>query len=161
MPIQIGESIPNVQLTIASEQGPAPVASTDLLGAGRVVLFAVPGAFTPTCSAKHLPSYLEHHAALRARGVDRIVCMAVNDIFVLGAWATASGVDGQVIMAADGNGEFTRALGLELDARAFGMGLRSQRFALILDHGVVTDVLVEGPGEYRVSSAEHVLERLS
>ena len=161
MPIQIGESIPNVQLTIASEQGPAPVASTDLLGAGRVVLFAVPGAFTPTCSAKHLPSYLEHHAALRARGVDRIVCMAVNDIFVLGAWAAASGVDGQVIMAADGNGEFTRALGLELDARAFGMGLRSQRFALILDHGVVTDVLVEGPGEYRVSSAEHVLERLS
>jgi peroxiredoxin len=161
MSIQVGDRIPRAQLTVSSDNGPCPVDSTELLGNALVVLFAVPGAFTPTCSAQHLPSYLEHFEALKARGVDRIVCMSVNDIFVLGAWAKAAGVEIQIVMAADGNGEFTRALGLELDARAFGMGLRSQRFALIIEDGVVKDVLVEGPGEYRVSSAEHVLDRLS
>lgn len=161
MSIQIGDRIPSAQLTVSGDSGPSPVDSSELLGSARVVLFAVPGAFTPTCSVQHLPSYLEHFEALKARGVHRIVCMAVNDIFVLNAWAEAAGVADQVVMAADGNGDFTRALGLELDARAFGMGLRSQRFALIIEDGVVKDVLVEGPGEYRVSSAEYVLDRLS
>lgn len=161
MSIQVGDRIPNVQLTVSGEQGPSPVDSIELLGKGTVVLFAVPGAFTPTCSAQHLPSYVDNFDALKARGVDRIVCMAVNDIFVLTAWAKASGIENQIVMAADGNGAFSRALGLELDAQAFGMGMRSQRFALIIEEGVVKDVLVEGPGEYRVSSAEYVLERLA
>ncbi len=160
MSIQIGDRIAHAQLTVAGEQGPSPVDAAELLGHGRVVLFAVPGAFTPTCSAQHLPSYLEHFDALKARGVDSIVCTAVNDIFVLSAWAKHSGIEKQIVMAADGNGEFARALGLELDAQAFGMGSRSQRYALIIQDGVVQDVLVEGPGEYRVSSAEYVLERL-
>ncbi len=160
MSIQPGDRIPSSQLTVAGEQGPHPVDSTELLGQGLVVLFAVPGAFTPTCSAQHLPSFLEHFEALQARGVDRIVCTAVNDIFVLGAWAKSSGAEKQIVMAADGNGDFARALGLELDGRAFGMGMRSQRYAMIIQDGVVKDVLVEGPGEYRVSSAEYVLERL-
>lgn len=161
MSIQVGDRIPNSQITISGAQGPSPVESAELLGNGRVVLFAVPGAFTPTCSVQHLPSYLEHFDALKARGVDHIVCMSVNDIFVLNAWAKASGVEDQIVMAADGNGAFTRALGLELDAQAFGMGMRSQRFALIIEDGIVKDVLVEGPGEYRVSSAEYVVERLA
>lgn len=160
MTIKTGDAIPGAQLTISGENGPTPVDARELLGSGKVILFAVPGAFTPTCSARHLPSYLDNLEALKEQGVDRIVCMAVNDIFVMQAWAKSAGVSDQFIMAADGNGEFTRALGLELDARAFGMGLRSQRFALIAQDGVVQDIMVEAPGEYRVSSAEHVLERL-
>jgi peroxiredoxin len=129
------------------------------------VLFAVPGAFTPTCSAKHLPGFVEQAEALRAAGVDRIVCMAVNDVFVMDAWGQVGRDRRQttlpVLMAADGNGDFTQALGLEMDGRAFGMGMRSQRFALIVRDGVVEDVLVEAPGEFRVSSADHVLSLLS
>lgn len=161
MSIKIGDQIPSAQLTIFTERGPTPVDSAELLGQGRVVLFAVPGAFTPTCSAQHLPSFVEHFDTLKNRGVDRVVCMAVNDIFVLNAWARDGSVGEQVLMAADGNAEFTRKLGLEMDASAFGMGQRSQRFAMIIENGQVKNLFVEAPGEYRVSSAEYVAERLS
>lgn len=160
MSIAAGNKVPAAQLTVMGANGPTPVSSTELLGRGRIVLFSVPGPFTPTCSAQHLPGFLEHHPALVKRGIDKVVCMAVSDIFVMDAWAKASGVTDEVIMAADGNGDFTAALGLELDARAFGMGSRSQRFALIIDAGVVTRVLVEESGAFRVSSAEYVLEQL-
>ncbi|MGY6554666.1 MAG: redoxin family protein [Wenzhouxiangella sp.] len=160
MTIKTGDAIPSAQLTISGPNGPTPVDARELLGSGKVVLFAVPGAYTPTCSVQHLPSFIEHREALMARGVQRIVCMAVNDIFVLQAWAKSAGASDQIVMAADGNGELTRALGLVMDARAFGMGERSQRFALIANDGVVEQVFVEAPGEYRVSSAEYVLERL-
>lgn len=161
MTIDVGDRIPAAQLTIMTENGPTPVDSSELLGKGRTVLFSVPGPFTPTCSAEHLPGYVDHHSALVAAGVDRVVCMSVNDIFVMDAWAKSSGVTDQVVMAADGNGDFTAALGLELDARAFGMGSRSQRFALIIEDGTVVEALIEPAGEFRVSSADFVLERLS
>lgn len=160
MTIKTGDAIPSAQLTISGPNGPTPIDARELLGTGKVVLFGVPGAYTPTCSVQHLPSYIERCAALMARGVEHIVCMAVNDIFVLQAWAKSAGVSDQIVLAADGNGELTRALGLVLDARAFGMGERSQRFALIAKDGVVEQVFVEAPGEYRVSSAEYVLEKL-
>ncbi len=160
MTISAGEPIPSAQLTIMGDNGPGPVASDELLGSGLVVLFAVPGAFTPTCSAQHLPGFVDQADALRSRGVDRIVCMAVNDIFVMDAWGRAGQVHQAITMAADGNGEFTRALGLELDASAFGMGQRCQRFAMIIRDGIVDKVMVEGPGEFRVSSAEYVLDQL-
>ena len=160
MTITAGSKLPEATLTVMSEAGPQPVSSTELLGQGLVVLFAVPGAFTPTCSAQHLPGFLEHADALKAKGVERVVCMAVNDIFVVDAWGKASQVGSAMTMAADGNGEFAQALGLEMDASAFGMGTRSQRFAIIARNGVVEKVFVEGPGEFRVSSAEYVLEQL-
>ena len=161
MTIAQGERLPQAQLTVMGESGPTPVDAAELMGEGTTVLFAVPGAFTPTCSAKHLPGFIEHADALRAAGADRIVCMAVNDIFVMDAWGKAAGIDDGIVMAADGNGDFTQALGLEMDGRAFGMGLRSQRFALVVRDGEVEHVLVEAPGEFRVSSAEHVLSVLS
>ena len=160
MTISAGDSIPSAQLTIMGENGPGPVSSDELLGSGTVVLFAVPGAFTPTCSAEHLPGFVEHADALKAKGVDQIVCMAVNDIFVMDAWGKAGNAHGLMTMAADGNGEFTKAMGLEMDASAFGMGQRCQRFAMIIRDGVVEKVMVEGPGEFRVSSAEYVLDQL-
>jgi len=125
-----------------------------------VVLFSVPGAFTPTCDARHLPGYVQHADEIKAKGVDTVACMAVNDVFVMKAWGKASAVEDKVLMLADGNGEYARALGLELDATGFGMGIRGKRFALIVDDSVVTGVFVEGPGEFKVSSAEHVLSQL-
>lgn len=162
MTIAQGERLPQAQLTVMTEAGPSPVDAAELMGDGLSVLFAVPGAFTPTCSAKHLPGFIEQADALVDAGVDRIVCMAVNDIFVMDAWGKAAGIgdDKRIVMAADGNGDFTQALGLEMDGRAFGMGMRSQRFALIVRDGVVEQVLIEAPGEFRVSSAEHVLSLL-
>lgn len=160
MSISAGQEIPSSALTVMGSNGPEPVDSKKLLGDGLVVLFAVPGAFTPTCSAQHLPGYVEHAEAFRDKGVDRIVCMAVNDIFVMDAWGKAGGVGEGIVMAADGNGAFTRALGLELDASAFGMGQRCQRFAMVLRDGIVDKVMVEGPGEFRVSSAEYVLDQI-
>lgn len=160
MSISAGQEIPSVGLTVMGSNGPGPVDSKELLGDGLVVLFAVPGAFTPTCSAQHLPGFVDHAEAFRNKGVDRIVCMAVNDIFVMDAWGKAGHVGEDITMAADGNGAFTRALGLELDASAFGMGQRCQRFAMILRNGTVDKVLVEGPGEFRVSSAEYVLDQI-
>jgi len=160
MAISKGQTVPHAQLTIMGENGPSPVDAAELLGYGRSVVFAVPGAFTPTCSAKHLPGFVDKADEILQKGVDRIVCMAVNDVFVMNAWGKSAGVDDKIIMAADGNADFTQALGLEMDGRGFGMGLRSQRFALIVQDGTVEEVLVEAPGEFRVSSAEHVLSVL-
>jgi glutaredoxin/glutathione-dependent peroxiredoxin len=160
MTIASSEMIPDGQLTVMSSEGPTPVAASEILGQGRVVLFAVPGAFTPTCSVNHLPGFVERADQLAARGVDRVVCMAVNDIFVMDAWGKSANVGDKIIMAADGNGDYARALGLEMDATAFGMGKRSQRFAMIIQNGRVEQVLVEGPGEFRVSSADYVLDQL-
>lgn len=160
MSIAASEMIPDGQLTVMSAEGPTPVAASELLGKGRVVLFAVPGAFTPTCSVSHLPGFVERSDQLAARGVDRIVCMAVNDIFVMDAWGKSANVDDKVVMAADGNGDYAQALGLQMDASAFGMGTRSQRFAMVIQDGRVEQLLVEGPGEFRVSSAEYVLDQI-
>ena len=159
MTIAVGDSIPGSVLTRMTEQGPQPVSMADYLGGRKVVLFSVPGAFSPTCSAKHLPGFIELKADFSAKDVDSIACIAVNDVFVMHAWgknANAEGID----MLADGNGEFTVALGLEMDASAFGMGQRSQRFALVAEDGIVTKLLVEAPGEFKVSSAESVLAGL-
>jgi peroxiredoxin len=160
MTIKAGDRIPDGKLKVMGADGPANVAAEELLGKGRVVLFSVPGAFTPTCSAKHLPGFIEQAGALRAKGVAKLVCLAVNDVFVMGAWGKSAGAGDAVVMAADGNGDYTRELGLELDARGFGMGMRGQRFALVIEDGVVKQVHVEAPGEFKVSSAEHILGTL-
>ncbi len=160
MTIKAGDKVPTATLKVMTADGPSGVSTDELFGKGKVVLFSVPGAFTPTCSAKHLPGFVEHAAAIKAKGVDRIVCIAVNDVFVMNAWGKSAGVGADIVMAADGNGEFTRALGLELDATGFGMGKRGQRFALIAENGVVKAVNVEAPGEFKVSSAEYVLGQL-
>ncbi|HLS84596.1 MAG TPA: peroxiredoxin [Arenimonas sp.] len=158
MAIQIGDRIPQAVLNVLHD-GVQPVDTNELFGGRKVVLFAVPGAFTPTCSAKHLPGYVRHLDQFRARGIE-VACMAVNDAFVMGAWARDQDVPEAIHMLADGNGEFTRALGLELDASGFGMGLRAKRFALYAEDGEVKQLHVEAPGEFRVSSAEYVLEHL-
>ncbi len=156
MTIKIGDRIPDSTLMIMTDGKPAPVTTADLFGGKKVVLFSVPGAFTPTCSVKHLPSFVDHVEEILGKGVDTIACMAVNDVFVMHAWGESANAD-KIAMLADGNGEFTKSLGLELDASSFGMGERSQRFALIADDGVVSHLFIEAPGEYRVSAAEHVL----
>jgi peroxiredoxin len=160
MTIKAGDRIPEGKLKQMGPDGPMNVTAAELLGKGRVVLFSVPGAFTPTCDAKHLPGFIEKASALRAKGVDRIVCLAVNDVFVMNAWGKSAGSGDKVVMAADGNGDYTRALGLELDARGHGLGMRGQRFALVIEDGVVRQVHVEAPGEFKVSSAEHILAEL-
>ena len=159
MSIQAGDQIPAAALSVMTSEGPTQLSTSDLFAGKRVVLFSVPGAFTPTCSAKHLPGFVDHADDILERGVDEIACMSVNDVFVMNAWGKSANAD-KITMLADGNGEFAQALGLELDAGGFGMGHRSQRFALIADNGVVTKLFVEGPGEFRVSSAEHVLTEL-
>lgn len=159
MTIQTGDRIPASTLTTMGEQGPAPVTTAELFDGKKVVLVSVPGAFTPTCSARHLPGFVDLAEDFFARGVDTIAFFAVNDVFVMDAWGKSAGADG-ILMLADGNGAFAAALGLELDATAFGMGHRSQRFALVAEDGVVTRLFVEGPGEFRVSSAESVLASL-
>ena len=159
MSIRAGDRIPAATLTTMTATGPSPMSTAELFGGKKVVLFSVPGAFTPTCSAKHLPGFVERADEILGKGVDTIACMAVNDVFVMHAWGKSAKAD-RIQMLADGNGEFTRALGLELDATKFGMGQRSQRFAVVADDGVVSDLFVEAPGEFRVSSAEHVLSKL-
>ncbi len=159
MSIQVGDRIPSAVLSQMSDKGPQPVTTADYFAGRKVILFSVPGAFTPTCSAYHLPGFVENLEAFSDKGIDAIGCVAVNDVFVMHAWgksAAAKGID----MLADGNGEFAKALGLEMDGSAFGMGTRSQRFALIADDGIVTQLMVEDPGEFRVSSAESVLASL-
>jgi peroxiredoxin len=159
MSIQIGDRIPSAVIAQMSAQGPQPVNTADYFAKRKVVLFAVPGAFTPTCSAYHLPGFVENLEEFKSKGVDALACVSVNDVFVMHAWgksANATDID----MLADGNGEFTMALGLEMDGTAFGMGKRSQRFALIAEDGIVTQLMVEAPGEFRVSSAESVLSLL-
>ncbi|MDZ4730985.1 MAG: peroxiredoxin [Xanthomonadales bacterium] len=159
MTIKVGDKIPAVNLNVMTETGPSAVATEEFFGGKKVVLFSVPGAFTPTCSAKHLPGFVNHADEILAKGVDAIACVSVNDVFVMNAWAKSASAD-KLHMLADGNGEFAKALGLQLDASGFGMGQRSQRFALVADDGVVTGLFVEAPGEFRVSSAEHVLASL-
>lgn len=161
MPIKVGDAIPtDIKLKEMGDGGPKEVVSGDLFSGRKVVLFAVPGAFTPTCSMKHLPGFVEKAAEIRAKGVDEIVCMSVNDAFVMGAWGKDQGAGGKVRMLADGNGDFTKALGLTMDGSAFGMGQRSQRYALIAKDGVVEQLLVEpGPG-LDASSADSVLSKL-
>jgi len=160
MTIKAGDKMPKGQFTRFGASGPEPLSTDDLFRGKRVVLFSVPGAFTPTCNAKHLPGFLSNADAIKKKGVDTIACMAVNDVFVMKAWGEASKVGDKVLMLADGNGEYARALGLELDASKFGMGQRGKRFSLIVKDGVVTQLNVEPPGEFGVSSAETVLKQL-
>jgi peroxiredoxin len=158
--IKVGERMPAGKLRTMTEDGPKELSTEELFKGKRVVLFSVPGAFTPTCDARHLPGYLEHFEELKSKGVDTVACMAVNDVFVMNAWGRASGCGGKVLMLADGNGDYARALGLELDAKGFGMGVRGQRFALVVEDGVAKQVDVEAPGQFKVSAAEHVLTQL-
>ncbi len=159
MAIQTGERIPDVTLSIATADGPQPTSSTDFFSGKRVALFAVPGAFTPTCSARHLPSYVEKAGDLKAKGVDEIACISVNDPFVMAAWGERDGSP-DITMLADGNGQFADSIGLAMDGEKFGMGKRSQRYSMLINDGVVEQVNVEAPGEYRASSAEHLLEQM-
>ena len=159
MTIQIGDRIPDATLMTMTDGKPSPLTTADLFGGKKVVLFSVPGAFTPTCSVKHLPSFVDHVEEILGKGVDTVACMAVNDVFVMNAWGKSASAD-KIAMLADGNAEFAKSLGLEMDASGFGMGERSQRFALIADDGVVSHLFIEAPGEYRVSAAEHVLMSL-
>lgn len=158
MTIQVGARIPEAVLQYI-EDGVHKIDTRNLFEGKKVVLFSVPGAFTPTCSERHLPGFVEHLEAFRARGIE-VVCMAVNDAFVMQAWGQSRDVPAGLRMLADGNADFTRALGLELDASGYGMGVRSKRFALYAEDGVVRGLWIEAPGEYRVSSAEHVLAEL-
>jgi peroxiredoxin len=159
MTIQVGDRIPEVPLQRIRE-GVETVDTRTLFDGKKVVLFAVPGAFTPTCSERHLPGFVEHFAQFRDKGVE-VACMSVNDPFVMQAWGNSQDVPDGLQMLSDGNGEFTRALGLEMDASAYGMGTRAKRFALYAEDGVVRQLHVEAPGEYRVSSAEYLLERIA
>ncbi len=158
MSIQIGEHIPEATLNTLKD-GVQAINTSELFDGKKVVLFAVPGAFTPTCSAKHLPGYIDKLDAFTSKGFE-VACLSVNDAFVMGAWAKNQDVPDAVHMLADGNGAFTKSLGLELDATAFGMGLRAKRFAMVVDNGVVTQLHVEAPGEFKVSAADYVLEHL-
>ena len=160
MTIKVGDRLPEATFTTPGPEGPQQVTTDQVFKGKRVLLFAVPGAFTPTCSARHLPGFRDKAAQFRAKGVDTIACVAVNDAFVMGAWAKDQGADEQVLMLADGNGDFTRAIGLVLDGAKFGMGQRSQRYAMLVEDGVVKDLQVEQPGEFRVSSADFMLERV-
>ena len=158
--IKVGDAIPSMKLMRATADGPKEVSTEDLFKGKKVVLFAVPGAFTPTCSAKHLPGFVEHAAAIKAKGVDAIVCLSVNDAFVMGAWGKSAGVTDDITMVADGSAALTKAMGLELDLVARGMGVRSQRFALIAVDGKVTTLNIEAPGDFQVSSAEAIIAAL-
>jgi peroxiredoxin len=160
MTIQKGDRLPDVPLTIATADGPKPTTSEQYFAGKRVALFAVPGAFTPTCSARHLPSYVEKASELKGKGVDEIACISVNDPFVMAAWGQRDG-SADITMLADGNGAFSDAVGLSFDGSQFGMGKRSQRYSMLVDNGVVEQLNVEQPGEYRASSAETMLDQLA
>jgi peroxiredoxin len=160
MTIKAGDKMPSGTLKRMTKEGPKDLSTDELFKGKRVVLFSVPGAFTPTCDAKHLPGYVELADQLRAKGVDTIACMSVNDVFVMNAWGKAQSVGDKVMMLADGNGDYARALGLELDAKGYGMGMRGQRFAIVAKDGVATLVDIEQPGQFKVSAAEHVLAQL-
>ncbi len=160
MSIQAGEKMPSGAFGVMTDAGPGTVSSDDFFAGKKVVLVSVPGAFTPTCSMKHLPGIVEHADEILSRGVDTIACMAVNDVFVMNAWGKDINVRDKVSMLADGNGEYAKALGLEMDGTASGMGMRGQRFAIIVDDGVAAHVAVEEPGKFEVSSAEAILANL-
>ncbi|MCH7629133.1 MULTISPECIES: peroxiredoxin [Novosphingobium] len=159
MTISVGDKLPDVKLVKATQDGPEAVQSADYFAGKRVALFSVPGAFTPTCSAKHLPGFVDKAADLKAKGIDEIACTAVNDPFVMKAWGAASGSD-DVTMLADGNADFAKAVGLTMDGSGFGLGTRGQRFAMVVNDGVVEQLHVEAPGDFKVSSAEYMLEQL-
>ena len=159
MTITVGDKLPDVKLVKATESGPEAVQSADYFKGKRVALFSVPGAFTPTCSAKHLPGFVEKADELKAKGIDEIVGTAVNDPFVMGAWSKASG-SSDITMLADGNADFAKAVGLTMDGSGFGLGLRGQRFSMVVNDGVVEQLHVEAPGEFKVSSAEYLIENL-
>ncbi len=160
MTIQVGDKLPEATFTVMGPDGPGPMSTEQLTKGKTVALFAVPGAFTPTCSAKHLPGFKQKAQELKTKGVDTIACVSVNDVFVMNAWGKDQGVGEDVVMLADGNGAFTKAVGLELDGSRFGMGPRSQRYSMIVKDGVVKELNVEQGGEFRVSSAEYMLEQL-
>ncbi len=159
MAIQEGAQLPEATLHMMQDGKPTAVTTADLFGGKKVVLFAVPGAFTPTCSQAHLPSFVVNADAIKGKGVDSVVCLSVNDAFVMDAWGKGANAE-ELLMVGDGNGDFTKALGLEMDGTGFGLGTRSQRFAMIVDDGTVTKLAVEAPGQYEVSSAEAILEAL-
>jgi len=160
MAIKVGDPIPSMKLMQATADGPKEVSTDDLFKGKKVVMFAVPGAFTPTCSQKHLPGFVQNAAALKAKGVDTIVCTAVNDPFVMGAWAKDQGTGSDIVMLADGSGALAKALGLELDLMGRGLGVRSQRYALVAVDGKVTHLAVEAPGGFDVSRAESIIAAL-
>src|SRR6185436_10423567 len=156
MTIKVGDRMPAGTFKTMTKDGPQNLTTDQLFAGKKVVLFSVPGAFTPTCDAKHLPGFVE----LKGKGVDTIACMAVNDVFVMNAWGKHSNVGDKVLMLADGNGDYAKALGLELDGRGFGMGTRGQRFSILVDNGVAKSVNIEAPGQFKVSSAEHILGQI-
>jgi peroxiredoxin len=160
MAIKAGDKMPAGKFKRMTKEGPKDITTEELFGGKRVVLFSVPGAFTPTCDARHLPGFVQLADQILAKGVNTIACMAVNDVFVMNAWGKASGVGDKILMLADGNGEYARALGLELDGKAHGLGTRGQRFAVVVKDGVATQVEIEAPGQFKVSSAEHILALL-
>jgi len=160
MTVKVGDTVPSATFTTFGPSGPQPITTDELFKGKTVALFAVPGAFTPTCSAKHVPGFKAHAAELKAKGVDTIACVSVNDVFVMKAWGENQGVGDDILMLADGNGDFTRAVGLELDGSKFGMGKRSQRYSVIAKDGVIKELNVEQGGEFKVSSAEYMLAQL-
>ena len=160
MTVKVGDKLPAATFTTMGEGGPKPVTTDELFAGKTVALFAVPGAFTPTCSAKHLPGFKEQAAALKAKGVDAIACVSVNDVFVMDAWGKSQDVGNDIVMLADGNGAFTKAVGLELDASGFGMGPRSQRYSMVVKDGVIKELNVESGGEFKVSAADYMLAQL-
>jgi len=160
MTIKVGDKVPSATFRYLSAEGPKEISSDELFGGKKVAFFAVPGAFTPTCSQRHLPSFVDKADALKAKGIDTIACTAVNDAFVMGAWGKASGAGDKVMMLADGNGDFARAIDLELDATRAGLGKRSQRYSMLVDNGVVKALHVEAPGKFEVSDAETMLKDL-
>ena len=160
MSVKVGDSIPSMKLMIGTAEGPKEVSTDDLFKGKKVVMFAVPGAFTPTCSVKHLPGFVQNVDAIKAKGVDTVICIAVNDAFVMGVWGKDQGVGDKIVMLADGSAALTKALGLELDLTARGLGIRSQRYALVAEDGKVTHLAVEAPGGFEVSKAESILASL-
>ncbi|MEL6860456.1 MAG: peroxiredoxin [Pseudomonadota bacterium] len=160
MTISVGDKLPEATFMEMTANGPEPVSTADVFGGKKVALFAVPGAYTPTCSAKHLPGFVDKQGDLAAKGIDDIVCTSVNDVFVMGAWGKDNGVEGKVRMLADGNGTFAAALGLEMDGSGFGMGQRSQRYSMIVEDGTVKELNVEQGGAFEVSSADYLLGQL-
>ena len=160
MTVKVGDKVPSAKLKQMSAEGPKDVSTDELFGGKKVALFALPGAFTPTCSAKHLPGFIEKAEELKKKGVEAIACVSVNDAFVMDAWGKAQGAGVKVMMLADGNGDFTRAMGLEMDGTAHGMGKRSQRYSMIVDNGVIKQLNVEQPRAFEVSSADYMLKQL-
>jgi peroxiredoxin len=160
MTISVGDTLPTVTFMTMTADGPQPIESGEYFAGRKIALFSLPGAFTPTCSAKHLPGFVEKADELKAKGVDEIACTAVNDVFVMGAWSKDQGADGKVTLLADGNGAFAEAVGLTMDGSKFGLGTRGQRFSMIIDDGKLSELNIEGPGEYKVSSADYMLAQL-